>query len=225
MGIIRLGPPTDLILQLKNEYKIDTFVETGTYKGNTAVWAAEHFANIFTVEFSKNIYKQTKERLDKLQNVRFIYGNSKNILKNIIPELTSPAFFWLDSHWSGGETWGQDEECPLLDEIAEINKSDFSHYIFIDDARLFLSPPPFPHNYEHWPTIVEVLASLQAKNPYYIVVIEDVVIAVPKDAKDSLVTYCQRLNTEEKENYRLKNRISKKWSVKHFYNSAKLKIK
>jgi hypothetical protein len=37
MGIIRVGPPAGLMLQLKDKYNVRDFIETGTYYGGTAV--------------------------------------------------------------------------------------------------------------------------------------------------------------------------------------------
>ena len=34
------------------------------------------------------------------------------------------------------------EMCPLLNEIEGINRSPHEHFVFIDDARLFMSPRP-----------------------------------------------------------------------------------
>ena len=52
MGIVHMGPPKELILQLADRYKLRGFIETGTYKGNTAVWAASYFDDVITIEYS-----------------------------------------------------------------------------------------------------------------------------------------------------------------------------
>jgi hypothetical protein len=55
MGLIRMGPPTEFILQLKERYGLVNFIETGTYHGSTAVWAASYFDNVITIEYSREI--------------------------------------------------------------------------------------------------------------------------------------------------------------------------
>ena len=52
MGLYRMGPPEDLILALQARLRLGDFVETGTYRGDTAAWAAEHFARVTTIELS-----------------------------------------------------------------------------------------------------------------------------------------------------------------------------
>jgi len=198
MGLVRMGPPRELMLQLKDGYELRDFIETGTYYGSTVVWAASHFDNVITIEYSREIYEETVARHGKIQNINFIFGNSRYALKTIIPKLNHPAIFWLDSHWSGGKTYGKDDECPLIEEIRAINMSNkCPHFVFIDDARLFTSPPPRPHRIEQWPSIDEVIESLKSGNhKYYIVIVEDVIIAVPEYAKDPVASYCQEINTK-----------------------------
>jgi hypothetical protein len=95
----------------------------------------------------------------------------------------------------GEGTYGENKECPIIEEIEIINRSEYEQFIFIDDARLFLSPPPPPHEIEQWPDINLVLSTLSsAKTHRYIVIIEDVIIAVPVFAKSILAQTCQEIN-------------------------------
>jgi hypothetical protein len=70
--------------------------------------------------------------------------------------------FWLNGHWSGGQTYGENDECPLIEEIGEINMSTDTHFLFIDAARLFTSPPPLPHHIERWPSIDKVIEAVKS---------------------------------------------------------------
>lgn len=196
MGMIRPGPPTDLILKFRDWYKLENFVETGTYKGKTAAWAADHFSQVITIELLEEFYQQVANTYQDRTNIKFFHGHSVNALQQIVPELTGSSLFWLDAHWSAGNTGGRENECPLLDEIAIINHSRYEHFIFIDDARMFMSPPPEPHHIEQWPTLDQVLKALQEDKEYYIVVFEDVIIAVPFFAKEKLAEELQLLNTK-----------------------------
>jgi hypothetical protein len=192
MGIVRFGAPTELILQLKQACGVGTFVETGTFQGGTARWAADHFARTITIEGSKEIYESNLVRHRDATNLEFLVGDSRRVLAQVVPRLERPAIFWLDSHWCGEGTYGKDAECPLLDEIAAINRSSQSHFILIDDARFFLAPPMEPHRFEDWPTIDAVIARLKGDTDrYYVVVIEDVIVAVPHEAKELVIAYCQ----------------------------------
>ncbi len=86
----------------------------------------------------------------------------------------------------------------LLTEIDIINTSGFGNVIFIDDARLFLSPPPGPCTWDAWPSIGSILEKLQDhKHRRYVVIIQDVIIAVPIELKQVLASWCQESNAKE----------------------------
>jgi hypothetical protein len=134
--------------------------------------------------------------------VDFIFGDSRTILKSILPKLDKPAIFWLDGHWCGGETYGFQDQCPLIEEIRIINKSKHAHFLFIDDARLFLSPPPLPNKIDQWPNIKEVMNCMTSGvHNYFITVFDDVLIATPEYTKKDIGEICQRFNTIQWKEY------------------------
>ncbi len=196
-----LGDCKQLMLVLKNEYNLPTFVETGTWKGDTSVWASQHFQNVFTVEFAKHIYESTSGIYSHVKNIEFLWGHTKEQLKLVVPQLKEPALFWLDAHWMGGGTAGENDECPLLEELEIINNSECEHFILIDDARLFLSPPPSPHRIEQWPSLNEIIATLSAKTSRYTVIFEDAIVSVPERAKSVVAQFCQDANTKAWEEF------------------------
>lgn len=202
MGLVRMGPPEDLIVRLAGANAIRHFVETGTYRGRTAAWAAEHFPSVMTIEFSRELYEAARARYRDVKQIDFRFGDSRRELERIVDELDAPALFWLDAHWSGGATYGAEDQCPLLEEIGIINRSNHESYILIDDARLFLSPPQPPHRIEQWPDIAAVIDGLRANGrSMYIVVIDDVIVAVPEAAKGLVASYCQEVNGRAWEEY------------------------
>lgn len=209
MGIVRMGPPTDLISLLQKEFGIQSFVETGTYYGRTAEWAASVFNNVLTIEYSKDLFERAKESYKHVSNIQFLYGDSRTVLEQILPDLKEPVLFWLDAHWSGGITYGDVDQCPLLEEIEIINHYFPRSYIFIDDARLFTSPPQPPHIVEQWPDIFSVLSSLNTpEEKRYSVIIEDVIISVPQLARQAVTEYCQHINALAWQDYSEKTKQS-----------------
>ena len=194
----RKGPSEILITRLKEEFKLQNFIETGTFSGDTAVWAGGRFEKVMTIEFSKEIYEQTKAKYSDRKNIEFLFGDSRELLKSVLDKLKAPSVIWLDGHWSGVSTYGKGDECPLLKEIEIINSSVHDNFIFIDDARYFLYPPPKPHDSLMWPTVKDVMVALDSsKKKLYTVIFEDVIIAVPEYARDAVENYC--LETDERE--------------------------
>ena len=87
--------------------------------------------------------------------------------------------FWLDGHWSGGVTAGEDDECPLLDELGAI-KHRRGDIIMIDDARLFLAAPPISFDPSQWPTVFEIAEALgEYQNEYLFQMFHDIIFLVP----------------------------------------------
>jgi FkbM family methyltransferase len=201
MGLIRTGVPTELALALKEAYNIQGFIETGTNYGGTALWAAQYFQKVITIEAAKEIYESVANNYAHIQNIQFVLGNSKERLEAIVPTLKEPCLFWLDAHWSGGVTYGDNDECPLLEELQIINNSDCEHFILIDDARLFLCPPPRPHRIEQWPTIDAVTNLLNSGRNRYTVIVEDAIVSVPAAAKLAVAQYSQESSTKAWEDY------------------------
>ncbi len=195
---IASGPPKKLVLQLRDRYELQNFIETGTSDGATSAWAASHFDSVITAEYCRQVYDRTVTRHGHIQNIDFVFGDSRSILEDIVPKLTRPAIFWLDSHWCGpsASSYGEDDQCSLIGEIRPVNKSEYTHFIIIDDARLFCAPPPRPNKIEAWPSIDEVIEVIKdGIHDYYIVVVEDLIIAVPKYAKGFVANYYQEVNS------------------------------
>lgn len=190
-----------LVEKLRAEFKIRHFIETGTFLGSTARWASQRFEKVFTIEASKDLWERAAESHASINNIEFLYGDSRVVLGDLLPRLASPAIFWLDAHWSAGVTFGKEAECPLLEELAIIQKHLDEAFILIDDADLFLSPPPHPHERDAWPEIYSVLHSLKQRFvDNYVVVFENVIICVPPAARPFLASYCQDSNTLRSQN-------------------------
>src|SRR3989442_12746550 len=117
--------PKELMLQLKGKYALEDFIETGTYQGGTAVWAAAHFDRVTTIEFSRSLYEETKAQHDRTSNLSFLFGDSREALRAIVPTLHQPAIFWLDSHCSGGQTYRDRKSTRLNSSPVRRSYADF----------------------------------------------------------------------------------------------------
>ena len=208
-----MGVPEDITLYLKDLYNINTFFETGTFNGWTSFWASKYFREVKTIEFSRKIYDETIERHKKLKNVDFIFGDSRSELKKIVKEQSERAIFWLDAHWCCSNSYGENDQCPLLEELDIINLSTHNNIILVDDARLFLSPPSFPNSTKFYPTISEIILKLNKK--YYIIIYEDVIICIPGERKVDFISFMQKkITSDSAEFYRQKIKREKLNNIK-----------
>lgn len=123
------------------EYKdIKTFIETGTFQGDTCLKMAEHFDQVHTVEVCKELYEAAVQRSKRegVKNVNFFWGDSVEFLKELESE---PAVYFLDAHISGPGTGTNGQYIvPLISELRSIvNRSDKTSKMFLifDDLRFF----------------------------------------------------------------------------------------
>lgn len=186
-----MGPPEELILALQRARDIRDFVETGTYRGDTAAWAARHFARVATIELSPEYHAAATARFRAQPQVRVLLGDSGAMLRQVAAELPGPAIFWLDAHWSGLDTAGRETECPLLAELAILNAAPTTHTLLVDDARLFAAPPPRPHRAELWPDLAAIIGALSDGGRRYVVLTDDVLLAVPVGERAFLTNWLQ----------------------------------
>lgn len=185
------GMPWLLVEELRKTARLAHAVESGTYRGSTAQSLGSIFESVTTIELSPALARLAGQRLEAMEHVHVRQGSSREALPEIVRDLPGPALYWLDAHWSGDETVGEDEECPLLEEIRAIDAEPISanSVILIDDARLFMGPPPPPHKREAWPTIAQVVDALREIHDRYIAILEDVVVAVPPELQEVVDTY------------------------------------
>ena len=183
MGFVYHGVPRQLVINIKKETGYENFVETGTFKGDTIIWAASIFKNAYTIEINEAMSKQASQRSDALSNIHFLTGNSKDVLKQLTTTLTDKTIFWLDGHYSGEGTGGEERECPVMEELDSIKVLQES-FILIDDARFFLGPPPSVHRSSDWPGIDEIFAKLKTLFPNnYSTLIDDTIVSCPSKFK------------------------------------------
>jgi hypothetical protein len=138
MGLVYYGIHEKIALAMCNKYKLRTLVETGTWKGNSAEWAAEIFEKVITIEIIEEYYQQSKERLAKYDNVTCLHGDSREILPSLVEELTVPTLWWLDAHWTGHKDYKKEYgENNAIIEVNAINEFKHPHVIMVDDYFQF----------------------------------------------------------------------------------------
>jgi hypothetical protein len=131
------------LLELHEDYKkFKVFIESGTYRGGTIFGMEKYFEKLYTVEISKNHYDETKSIYERgcegVPKINFYLGDSSIIFRELLPSIDEKAIFFLDCHWSAGDTGRGEKDCPLIEEIKCINKLFRNEaIIIIDDYSLF----------------------------------------------------------------------------------------
>jgi hypothetical protein len=133
------------IQQLVEEFKPDIFFETGTYDGGTTTVAASFFKQVYTVELSEELYKTAAHSLTLLPNVSMYCDSSPAMIKKVVPTFDGRILFWLDAHFSGGNTVRSNDDTSDPDaytairkELAAIKECNIQNCtILLDDIRGF----------------------------------------------------------------------------------------
>lgn len=183
MGAVTFSLDPNLIQVLQETLPLDVFVETGTFKGDTVEIVKDHFKQIYSIELSKEYYEQVKARFQNMHHLTLIQGDSGSSLKSIMPEIKDrPTLFWLDAHWCVAEnTAGEMSQCPLLAELDAIQQLNPMSMIAIDDARLFLTTPPAPHEASDWPSFTNVVHHLfKLSNQHRLMILNDCILFFPE---------------------------------------------
>jgi hypothetical protein len=128
--------PSNIQLFRRHNYN-PIFIETGSYAGEgikNAIFAG--YKIIYSIELAEKHYNYCKSYFKYNDNVNLLHGDSLVELPNVLKKLNEPATFWLDAHYSGGDTDFTNNLTPLMKELGII-KSHFikTHTIIIDDLR------------------------------------------------------------------------------------------
>ncbi len=131
------GDPTlqQIILASINYFHVQTFFETGTFRGDSILWLSQERPDldIMSVEVDQYFHNYASKRVSHLESpnkVRLFNNDSTVVLKECFNArvLLEPTLFWLDAHWYNN--W------PLLDEITQITRSCQSSIVLIDDFKV-----------------------------------------------------------------------------------------
>ena len=129
------------------------FVETGSFRGETIFQMEKYFQSLHTIEIKKSFYDNLIKKYNG-NKISFYLGDSSIVLKDVMKKINKPTIFFLDGHYSAGNTGKGEKHVPLYEEIAIINKlCKQKCIIIIDDFRLFGVGPNNTNTLCNWESI------------------------------------------------------------------------
>jgi hypothetical protein len=189
--------PHDLIITLKISGTLDTFIETGSYLGETAYWAEKNFKSVLSFEASSEYYKNLKSS----NILKFVFADSSSELHKY---LKNNSLIYLDAHYSGGFTH---KSYPLISELSQINDSKIDNLvIIIDDARFCISK----WNGESYGYIIDILNIASDSGKRYVCIFDDMIIAVPKYLSQVVDSWVLKRSSEYWNSFKFKNSFLKR---------------
>lgn len=102
------------VLRLKEAHGLKCALETGTCLGSTALWLADNFDTVDTIEVNRAFAEIAKARIGERDWCGVTVGNSVDHIGDYASDNGDNGLIFLDAHWS--------TYCPLLDELKEIHQ-------------------------------------------------------------------------------------------------------
>jgi hypothetical protein len=125
-------------------YGLRTLVETGTFMGDMLEAQKADFDRLMSIELSPELHAKARQRFAADPKVELIQGDSGQLIQGIVAGLQGPALFWLDGHYSGGETALGSLQTPIVQELHAVLAAPQRHVMLIDDARCFNGTQDYP---------------------------------------------------------------------------------
>lgn len=194
MGAVHISIDSALVDVLKGSLSLDVFVETGTFKGNSINLIKDRFREIHSIELSSELHQQAQARFKGLKHINLIKGDSEKALLELEPKLRNKAvLYFLDAHWCNSElATEKPAKCSLVNELRAIGTLNEDSVIVIDDARLFISAPPLPHEISEWPNFSDLLDGLRdLSSQHALEVINDSIIFYPRAIENTVREFSQ----------------------------------
>jgi hypothetical protein len=149
-------------------------VETGTYLGETTAALAGDVDHVVSIELGDELHRNARERFAHRRNVTLLQGDSAKLLPQIAAEAPGATLFWLDAHYSYGNTARGEEDTPVLSELdVVLARGRRGDVILVDDARIFGQPG--------WPTLDELRESVSRRDPGLTVEVADDIVRIHED--------------------------------------------
>lgn len=138
---------------LRNGTPDSTWIETGTYRGDTTAFIAKSARKVISIEPAPSLWEQASKRFKDVSHVEILNGTSEDVFPELLGHLNGRINFWLDGHFSGGETFEADSHTPVREELDAItrHRDNFdSIVVLIDDIRCFDPEDP---TYASYPSL------------------------------------------------------------------------
>jgi hypothetical protein len=125
---------------LRNGTPSATWIETGTFLGQTTEFLAKHASHVYSIEPEPTLFRNAVNYFGRFANVEIINGTSESVFPQLLPKVSGDVNFWLDGHYSAGPTFKGPKDTPIVEELDEISL----HLgrlgkvcVLIDDVRCF----------------------------------------------------------------------------------------
>jgi hypothetical protein len=194
-----------LLNSLGFQHGLGTCVETGTFQGDTTLALANSniFELVVTIEFSKEISRNATDRflaevrkgnLNAARITQFV-GDSGTVLQHHSffredQDRFKRTLWFLDGHYSAGNTARGDEDSPVMAEINHIlapHRNSEVDIVVIDDARQFTGGRLSSGANEIYPELHDVLKRVCELQPAAFVDLQNDLLIIENEREELVV--------------------------------------
>ena len=165
-----IPPPPPVKQAIVKEYQgrfgPRVFIETGTFAGGMIDAVRSRFDRVVSIELDPRWHARAMERFRSDSRVTLLLGDSGVMLPEVVADLTEPALFWLDAHYSGPATARGALDSPIVRELDAIRAHGTGHVVLIDDIRDF-------QGNNGYPTAEELIGWIRTVAPESVVEVRD----------------------------------------------------
>lgn len=135
----------------RNGVKGSTWIETGTYTGDTTAFIGRLASSVISIEPDPVLARRALRRFQENHKITVYEGTSEAVLPEVLQSVSGDVTFWLDGHWSGEGTYQGVNDTPIHSECqliaSRLSKLE-NVSIMIDDVRCF---EPTQTLFRHYP--------------------------------------------------------------------------
>lgn len=136
------------VQEYASRFNLKTLVETGTYLGDMIDAVHPQFNRIYTIELGDELFNRARHKFANNPKVTVLHGDSGTKIQEVLAQLSTPALFWLDAHYTAGlgVSGRAAVDTPILAELTYIFQHPLAHQhvILIDDAHEFTGQNDYP---------------------------------------------------------------------------------
>lgn len=129
--------------------KATTFVETGTFHGESLAYAATlPFRQLHSIELSTALHHAAQRAFAHDSRIHLHQGDSAIVLPRLLQDVEDRCLLWLDAHYCFLDSARGPRDCPLLEELQAVlaheRRLGTQHVIVVDDFHILGTGPGDP---------------------------------------------------------------------------------
>jgi hypothetical protein len=114
----------------------------GHYLGGTVEPVRGAFRRIYSIELGDTLHARARARFAAFPHITLLHGDSGELLPGLLSRIADPSLFWLDGHFSGGQTAKGRLSTPIVAEMQAVLAHPINAPVILVDGAPPSEPSP-----------------------------------------------------------------------------------